>query len=784
MSARGLENPFPLTAPQEVIWLDQALHPNKPIYNTGQVLSIQSEIDLPKLETALNRVVIENDALRLKFVQRNAKALQTVVEDVPVLLDVQDFSKESDPEVSADAWLKRMFWQAVAPADFPLFKFALAKLSDRRFLWLQRYHHLIIDATGRQLVATRAAAVYDAICAGIEPAKAEMDSYRSAKAAEDVYLSSQMYALDEAYWTDRLKNPPPSMVGTPVKLSEKLRSGQSAQIDCKLTNSESTALRRFARDQGTSVFKIILTAAWCCLSRLYGLNDIIFAVPLSGRTKETAVKTAGLLARVMPFRLSLDPAMLLRAGIAEVDKLLSEDLKHQNFPAHHVNKALRLHAINRASLYDAGLNYVRPNYGFTFGGKTVACSTISTGFSLPWSVSASDAGADEAIQLLLKFDPGRVGQDVASRLAKCLRKLLLSIDYLIDRKIADAALDLDPLPLAAEAHDGSARAGIAIDKKNATSSVPSDPVEAQILEIWRRRLNTPHLGVDDNYFASGGDSLRAVLLLAECNEQLGTNLPLSVLFEGPTVAAVASAARADTPRVPSPRLVRMKSGENTAPLLLVHPIGGSIFCYTDLVANLGISSPVYGIESSGLQGDEQLPGSIEEIAQSYLNLAGDVIGEWSIHLAGWSFGGLIAVEMARQLMIMQRAAASITIIDTTALRTTIVDGDKNAILRLAAAALGASLGNGHVIPQQSVDQIERLVLNARHLRQKYKPDRMPISLTLVRAALEPGVRDEDFDWSSFVAGKIETVALQATHDSVIRPPHVVSVAAIIERNMR
>jgi len=181
LSDRNPERPFALTAPQTAIWLDQALHPDKPIYNTGQILSLQTDLDVAIFAQALKRVVIENDALRLRFTQRGAKVLQHIVDDADDSLDVRDFSAEADPEATADAWLERIFWQPVAPTDFPLFKFALAKISDRHFVWLQRYHHLIIDATGRQLVAARVTEIYDALRAGKEPLSAEGRTYRMAK---------------------------------------------------------------------------------------------------------------------------------------------------------------------------------------------------------------------------------------------------------------------------------------------------------------------------------------------------------------------------------------------------------------------------------------------------------------------------------------------------------------------------------------------------------------------------------------------------------------------------
>jgi len=604
-------------------------------------------------------------------------------------------------------------------------------------------------------------------------------------------LSSDQYSLDEAYWKLRFADLPQAMVRTPTQLSEKLRSGRSAQVDCGLTEEESAALRRFAREHGSSAFKVILILAWSCFTRLYQIADLTFAVPLAGRTDAPSRSIVGLFAKVMPVRVRLDPAMPLRTGMAALDNHFSEDLKHQHFPAYHINRLLQLRRRNHPSLYDVGLNYVRSNYAFDMGGSPVACSTISTGFSLPWTVSASEFSANGAIRLLIKYDQGRVQPEAADRLARCLRKLLSTVSEFVDLPIDELATGLDPLPatsadeprqIAGQMHAGP-NLGSA---REATSRAARDEVETQLLEIWRRHLGVPNVGIDDDYFNVGGDSLKAVLLLGECNEQLGTKLALSVLFESRTVAGMAEAIRGIVLSAPSSRLVCMRAGDGGQPLLLIHPVGGSVFCYADLVAGLESHSPIYGLQAAGLQGEEHLPESVEEMAEDYLRMAANVIGTSSVHLAGWSFGGLIAVDMARQLALMGRPAVSVTLIDTAAYRTFSGDEDKSAVLRMAAGALGIGperSGDGLTVPQQQFEQMTRLIRNARQLRQRYRRERIPVSLTLVRAALEPGARDEDFDWSDIVEGDISTVALPATHDSIIRSPHVAAVASILAEKM-
>jgi NRPS condensation-like uncharacterized protein len=152
---------FALTAPQIPVWLGQSLNPEKSIYITAQTLTLRTALDLDRFAATLNRVVAENDALRLRFVESDGEVFQQVVSDVFVNLEFCDFSAERYPEAAANDWIEEILRKPLRAADFPLFHFALAKFATDRFIWLQKYHHLIIDGIGRQLVAARVAKVYE-----------------------------------------------------------------------------------------------------------------------------------------------------------------------------------------------------------------------------------------------------------------------------------------------------------------------------------------------------------------------------------------------------------------------------------------------------------------------------------------------------------------------------------------------------------------------------------------------------------------------------------------------
>jgi len=227
---------------------------------------------------------------------------------------------------------------------------------------------------------------------------------------------------------------------------------------------------------------------------------------------------------------------------------------------------------------------------------------------------------------------------------------------------------------------------------------PADAVEAAVREAMASILRLPVATLcceRSHFFRLGGDSVSALRLLLALRTALGTRLTVQQLFAQPTVrgicsqmhASAASAAASATtaataaadgggsassavPSAGTParqlRMVCLQPGDSSThlPLFLVHPAGASSLCYLPLLRCLGHQRPVYAFDDSCLTdgGDFQL-GSIAEVAAECLVLMSDALGlgggavaggamagaSPAVVLGGWSYGGVVALEMARQL---------------------------------------------------------------------------------------------------------------------------------------
>jgi thioesterase domain-containing protein/acyl carrier protein len=188
----------------------------------------------------------------------------------------------------------------------------------------------------------------------------------------------------------------------------------------------------------------------------------------------------------------------------------------------------------------------------------------------------------------------------------------------------------------------------------------------RLAEIWCRTLNVSPIEPDSNFFDLGGDSLLAVGMFLEIERETGINLPITTIYDAPTVAELADilAGEIDAPNF-SP-LVLLKPGDDGVPLFIVHGIGGTVMELSALGRAIRIPAPVYALQAQGLDGNGQPLASVDDMVELYLDHVRRLQPEGPYRLAGYSFGGLVALEMARRLMRQGQETAILILIDAYA----------------------------------------------------------------------------------------------------------------------
>lgn len=194
-------------------------------------------------------------------------------------------------------------------------------------------------------------------------------------------------------------------------------------------------------------------------------------------------------------------------------------------------------------------------------------------------------------------------------------------------------------------------------------------VERRLIRLWERTLKTAPISAQDDFFRLGGDSLLAVQMLLQVEEEFGKRVPPATLITNATIEHLATTITTPDAMPAWSPVVPIKPEGSRPPLFLVHPIGGEVFGYAALAKLLGDEQPVYGLQAYGLDGERAPIERIEEMASLYLDEVLKIQPREPFLFGGYSFGGIVAYEMARQLHERSgRAAALVAVLDEEAPR--------------------------------------------------------------------------------------------------------------------
>lgn len=409
-----------------------------------------------------------------------------------------------------------------------------------------------------------------------------------------------------------------------------------------------------------------------------------------------------------------------------------------------------------------------------------------------------------------------------------------------------------------------------------TTIAPRSQTESMLADIWKE-LQLKQVSIHDNFFELGGHSLLATQMASRVRDVFGMELPLRSVFEAPTIAQLAlviEALRETTPPKQAPALVRLDRashrrlrsslanntpaqnpqvlsqaqtpqldkqvtdgwsplvpltlGGNRQPFFCVHPIFGIVFPYLELAHYLGSDRSFYGLQPLGLDGKQSPFKQIEAMATYYIQAIQTVQPNGPYFLGGWSFGGLVAFEMAQQLMQAGQEVAFLAILDTPApipdnqpslghslkvlLKTAIWSTlpfllDYSAIVtnsqRLKAPQHAGNkhhrwdwfsrwqwLAIANLMPEESrlrlVDEsaivpMLRIFYANSQAAYRYTPQNYPNRITLFKTA-EPSNRQPDstLGWSQ-LAKDIQIHQVPGNHLSMLKQPHVQTLAQQLQQ---
>jgi aspartate racemase len=194
------------------------------------------------------------------------------------------------------------------------------------------------------------------------------------------------------------------------------------------------------------------------------------------------------------------------------------------------------------------------------------------------------------------------------------------------------------------------------------SGKPNASTVEVLIQIWQRVLQRPSINPDDSFYDLGGTDGLADKVFAEIDHAFNRQVPTAAICYAPTIAKLATLL--DGPALPrfSP-FVPLKPGGEQPPIVIIHGLGGRA-SFFELAQKMGVENPIYGLQAKGIDGMEEPLNRIEQMAEYYLDSLRELQPQGPYILIGYSFGGLIALEMAQRLSKKGAQVALLVLVDT------------------------------------------------------------------------------------------------------------------------
>jgi thioesterase domain-containing protein len=306
---------------------------------------------------------------------------------------------------------------------------------------------------------------------------------------------------------------------------------------------------------------------------------------------------------------------------------------------------------------------------------------------------------------------------------------------------------------------------------------PATVREELVCGVFAEVLGLDRVGADDNFFDLGGHSLLATRLVSRVRMVLGAELPVRAVFETPTPAGLA--ARLDQPFMRDTLggvLLPIRPDGSKPPLFCVHPVAGLSWCYIPLSRYVPADQPLYGLQARGLDGTSQPACSLQEMAAEYVEQIRAAQQSGPYHLLGWSFGGLVAHEIAVQLQADGEQVAALIIMDGyppnqhADPETSGEDPSLADILDRARKNTDFSV----VFSDDELVILERIYQNNMRIGRMHEFRRFDGDLLLIAAAEDnPESAAAAARWEPYVGGEISDSSVPCEHPDMTRPDMLV-----------
>ncbi|MEI2468229.1 amino acid adenylation domain-containing protein [Peribacillus frigoritolerans] len=647
--------------------------------------------------------------------------------------------------------------------------------TDKAEYLLLTFHHLIVDGWSSQLFV-------DELHELIGTDLVESTEMNAAFFQFAHHQNSMDFSEGLKFWKEYLEQIPNQSRFSTSMMKGSTQTINGNHIKFSLPKELEQKILSFCQNTSITEFSIHLAMAAYVLARMSGHRDICMGVPVANRTYEQDFEAIGNYVNVVPFRINFTEDATLKSISEKIAQDYAEIIKYEHIP---IEKIIPAVLKSRSSDY-------RPLFQVMFVYNRFLKKQPYTQFKIE-SVLSDTSKCD--LSFIIEHD----GENSTFTIEYCND---LFTDHVISevkqewisqmQRIADETTKF-------EIQENSIEATTLKNDKNYHADKET---LMKVQNIWKDIFRNSDDNINSNFFEIGGHSLLAMKFIALLNKQFELTLPVSIVFDYPTIQGIAHVI---TNSIKPNGVVHVSPAENRQKIWFIHPAGGALWCYKEMAAELNEMFDVWGIESAEIPESDKYEDDLLNMAKRYASYILSVQHEGPYYITGYSFGGNVAYEIARSFEAEGRDVGLLTLLDCHFSKAR--DFDKMEFVKSYALKFTNGANDKfnpdeltHMDKGELLEFLLNLGKDGGHLHMDAEVEDVKSGLGIWEAnnvaihrynisgafygkvlfiRAEENEQDTTVGWENYLAGELTVRSVPAQHFTIYKSPNAENVAKII-----
>lgn len=637
-------------------------------YNNSTTLKLVGHLKIQELYRAITTVAERHDSLRSTVSKDITKLIThpSMCEEIHFF----DFSNEKNKDDVLNSFFQEESLHAF-DIKKSLFRVNIIKISPQFHLLNLTVHHIICDGVSVGIILQDIEAFYSAFVQGHSlelTAPMQFPTFSNWRNSNE---TTPQMLKQEAYWLKKIQSLDAPVELPTDRLRPSLKTYNGARLSSEVDEGLYKSLQTFSIKKKCTSFMILFAAFNVLLHKISGQKKFNVGIAFAGRTLPASEELVGYCSNIYPIQSHLDSDMTIDSYLVKLKNELLDAYDNQDYSfAKLISKAENLKDKSRSHFFSVAFNWdkvvVPEMYGLevNFYPQPISAAQYDLMpnimevngkliFSWDYNTDLFDKSTIEEITKTYLYILTEILNNDVNQLEK---------DYMLPSQLlykkhfslsATGTLDRKALPIPNR---------VVIEK----SQLPRNEMEAKICSIWSEILDLAEdeIGIHDDFFRLGGNSILSVRLTSKLNATYQSSLKIADIFVARTIELLALKL-SQTKTVYQP-IVKLNNSDARSTMFMIHPGTGGCEVYFSLANKLASSFNCFGVDSYNLYNEEKIY-DLHQLATYYLKHIDQVLettGQREYHLLGWSLGGQLALEIAAILEQRECIQIKVYILDT------------------------------------------------------------------------------------------------------------------------